>query len=79
MATVSPKELLGLWSREQLTVEMATGHLLQHLVTLHATTEALKQAVHLLQAQVDTLTMRDDTAPQSAQRKRSSKGRSSRT
>lgn len=77
MATVSPKELLGLWSREQLTVEMATGHLLQHLITVHATTEALKQAVNLLQAQVDSLTEQDEAMPESARQKRSPKRRSS--
>ena len=41
MGTEPAKELLKKWKLRSLTVEMATGHTLQHLVMLH---EADKQA-----------------------------------
>lgn len=52
MTTLPPAELLRLWSRDELPVEMATGHLLQHLIGLHTTLETLKTAVHMLQGQI---------------------------
>jgi len=35
MGTIDAKELLQLWKVEDLPIEMAVGHLLQHLVLLH--------------------------------------------
>ena len=71
MATLPPKELLALWKREQLSVEMATGHMLQQLVAQQSTNEALKQAVGLLQAQINNLTISPQSAPASAPKKKS--------
>jgi uncharacterized small protein (DUF1192 family) len=34
MGTIPPQELLDKWTLNQLTVEQAAGHLLQHLVML---------------------------------------------
>ncbi|MBV7332455.1 hypothetical protein KFU94_30350 [Chloroflexi bacterium TSY] len=35
MSTYSPDELLSLWTRKKISVEMAIGHILQNLVKLH--------------------------------------------
>lgn len=35
MGTMPAKELLKLWKTEDLTVDMAVGHILQHLVILY--------------------------------------------
>ncbi len=35
MSTAAPSELLRLWKLEQLSVEMAIGHVLQNLVKQH--------------------------------------------
>lgn len=61
MATLPPAELLRLWSRDELPVEMATGHLLQHLVSFQTTLETLKTAVSMLQGQIDALAALDTT------------------
>jgi len=50
MGTVKPDELARLWRQEQLTTEMALGHITQHLVTFHNTLEAQRQ---LLQASLE--------------------------
>ena len=37
MGTIPAKELLNQWEQEQLTVDVATRHTLQHLESLHKT------------------------------------------
>jgi hypothetical protein len=56
MATMNPRELLTLWSLEQLTLEMATGHVLQNLVALQNTNQELQDTVGKLQRQIEILT-----------------------
>ena len=55
MATYTPDELWHLWKTEQLPLEMATGHLLQHLIQLHSEIETERRAVFNLRADVDRL------------------------
>jgi len=55
MATYTPDELWHLWKTEQLPLEMATGHLLQHLIQLHSVLENERAAVLSLRADVDRL------------------------
>ena len=55
MSTMTPAELLNLWKQEQVTVEMATGHLLQNLVKQQATLESLSGLLSKLRADVDRL------------------------
>ncbi|MDM8529548.1 hypothetical protein QUF63_00155 [Anaerolineales bacterium HSG25] len=37
MGTIDPKDLLKKWIQHDLTIEMAIGHILQHLVLLYDT------------------------------------------
>jgi hypothetical protein len=50
-----PDELLKLWTLEKLPLEMAMGHVLQHLVKVQASLEALKTSSYKLQGKVDGL------------------------
>lgn len=50
MGTMKPDELAHLWRQEQLTAEMAIGHITQNLVQLHSALEAQRQ---LLQASLE--------------------------
>ncbi|MFN8490179.1 MAG: hypothetical protein U0350_21505 [Caldilineaceae bacterium] len=49
MSTYPAPELLKLWKQEQLTVEQAIGHLLQHLAALTLENQELKRRVDLLE------------------------------
>ena len=55
MSTMPPDELLKLWTLEKLPLEMGMGHVLQHLVKVQASLEALKTSSHKLQGNVDGL------------------------
>ncbi len=55
MSTHAPKELLGLWTREKITVEMAIGHILQNLVNMHTAIEIADASLYKLRADVDGL------------------------
>lgn len=55
MGTVPPKELLKKWEREEITAEMAIGHILQHLITILAVLEMIKVTLRKLRADVDSL------------------------
>lgn len=50
MGTMKPDELAHLWRQEQLTTDMAIGHITQNLVQLHSALEAQRQ---LLQASLE--------------------------
>lgn len=63
MATYAPAELLQLWKTEQITVEMATGHLLQQLVKLYNELETQRAAVINLRADVDRLLVHAQLPP----------------
>jgi len=41
MGTMPPQDLLKKWEREEITVEMAVGHILQHLVKILTTLQAI--------------------------------------
>jgi len=45
MGTLSPDELARLWRQEQLSVEMAIGHITQNLVQLHGALDAHRQVL----------------------------------
>ncbi len=34
MGTMSPQKLLNKWEREEITIEMAIGHILQHFAKI---------------------------------------------
>ena len=49
MGTMPPKDILTLWARDRMSVEMAVGHILQNLAKLQATVEANHRKIHQLQ------------------------------
>ena len=55
MGTLSPQELLKKWELEEITVEMAVGHILQHLVKILAILETIKITLRKLRVDVDSL------------------------
>ena len=55
MGTLSPQELLKKWEHEEITVEMAIGHILRHLVKTLAVLETIKITLRKLRADVDSL------------------------
>lgn len=55
MGTLPPQELLKKWEHEEITVEMAIGHILQHLVKILAALETIKITLRKLRADVDSL------------------------
>ncbi len=73
MSAVTPQELLNLWAREQLSTEMATGQILQHLTTMHTALEALKLKMSTLQAQIESLTISSETVTPKAKKSPSSR------
>jgi hypothetical protein len=56
MATVTPGELLRLWTQESITSDMAVGQLIQHLIHQQATIEALQVRLGTLQAAISSST-----------------------
>jgi hypothetical protein len=75
MSTATPQELLHLWAREQLSTEMATGQVLQHLVSMQTSLDAIKQRLTALQTQIDNLSPSDKQAIAGAKKESPSKGR----
>ncbi len=73
MATYTPAELWHLWKTEQLPLEMATGHLLQHLVQLHSELETERTTVFSLRADVDRLIAHTHLPPLAKGKQKSSK------
>ena len=55
MGTFPPDELLKMWQREELTVEMATGHIVQNLVHLQRRFEQYKGSLLKVRKDVDSL------------------------
>lgn len=53
MATVSPDELLRLWSREELTSDMAIGHVLQNMVQQQTILFGLQSTIATLRADIE--------------------------
>ena len=46
MGTMSPEELARLWRQEQLSVEMAIGHITQNLAQLQRALDTQRQLLH---------------------------------
>lgn len=46
MGTMSPEELARLWRQEQLSVEMAIGHITQNLAQLQSALDTQRQLLH---------------------------------
>ncbi len=55
MGTMPPQELLKQWQLEEMPVEMTTGHILQNLVKIQTTIDAINITLHKLSADVDSL------------------------
>ncbi len=55
MGTISPKELLNLWTKDDMPVEMAIGHILQNLAKLQATVEVDHLKLRQLQTSLENL------------------------
>ena len=53
MGTMPPKELLDLWTRDDISVEMAIGHILQNLVKLQTTVETNHLKLRQLQINLE--------------------------
>ena len=56
MATVSPEELLRLWTHEKISPDMAIGHIIQNLVLLHSTNVLFQATVTSLRERVQATT-----------------------
>lgn len=69
MGTLPPQELLNQWRREELTVEMAIGHLLQNLIKLQTMLETLNLTLQTLRADVDSLLASGGKKPSATGRK----------
>jgi hypothetical protein len=59
MATHSPHDLLRLWRLEQLPLDMATGHILQNLVTIQEAIDAIQRDLAMPRTHIS-----DPSAPQ---------------
>ena len=84
MGTIPPKKLLSQWKKETLTVEMAIGHLLQHLVLqneveqkmdiehaqIMTTLKELQTSVRSLRTDVDRLIAHTNLPPPKPKRGR---------
>jgi len=54
MATHTPSELLKAWQREEITAEMAIGHLIQNILKLEEALVAVNLALYQVRAEVDS-------------------------
>jgi len=80
MGTMSPEELARLWCQEQLSVDMAIGHITQNLVQLQHALDTQRQLLHAtLEQHRHLLTMLHAALPelQAAPRSPASKKRRS--
>ena len=59
MGTMPPENLVTLWARDDMPVEMAIGHILQNLAKLQATVEANHRRIHQLQLTLENLIGKD--------------------
>jgi hypothetical protein len=50
MSTVNPLELLQLYAREEITDEQALGHIIQNLVQMYKSQQALNKEIERLKA-----------------------------
>jgi hypothetical protein len=73
MGTMSPKELLTLWARDDMPVEMAVGHILQNLAKLQAYLEANHLKIRRLQTALESLIDKDKATQKTTRHKKLSK------
>ncbi len=55
MGTMPPQELIKKWEREEITVEMAIGHILQYIAKIQTAIDAVNLTLYNLRATVDSL------------------------
>jgi len=55
MGTMPPQELMRQWRLEKISVEMATGHILQNLTKIQTAIDAINIILYNLHADVDSL------------------------
>ena len=65
MSTVTPQELLKLWTLEKVTVEMAIGHILQNLVKAQTSAQNRDTLLYKLRGDVDDLLTHTGVTPRS--------------
>ena len=70
MGTISPQELLKRWQLEELTGEMAIGHLLQHLAKIQTAIDAVNITLYNLRADVDSLIAHTGMNPKAKNKKK---------
>jgi len=63
MSTITPEELLTAWKLEQVSVEMAIGHILQNLVKQQTALDTHNRIMLNLRANVDRLIAHTGLAP----------------
>jgi hypothetical protein len=68
---MTPEELLKLWKLEQVTVEMAMGHVLQNLVRMHALDKTNSPKLYQLRRDVDELLAHSGIKPRSKDKRKS--------
>jgi hypothetical protein len=70
MGTMNPNELLKLWTLEQVSVEMAIGHILQNMVKTSETLGTHDTSLYKLRSNVDDLIVHTGVKPRSKNRKK---------
>jgi hypothetical protein len=63
MSTMTPEELLALWTQEKITIEMAIGHILQNLVKLRLDAKTAGASRYTLRSDVDALIAHAELQP----------------
>ncbi len=65
MSTMTPDELLKLWTLEKVTIEMAIGHILQNLVKAQTNAQSRDTSLYKLRSDVDDLLAHTGITPRS--------------
>lgn len=73
MGTMPPKELLTLWARDDMPVEMAIGHILQNLAKLQTNIEANHLNIRQIQSTLENLIGKDKVTQKTARSNKPSK------
>ncbi len=63
MGIIPPQDLLNKWQREEITVEMAIGHILQNLTKVQIAIDAINLTLYNLRAMVDSLIAHTEIMP----------------
>jgi hypothetical protein len=63
VGTITPAELLQLWIQEQLTPEMAIGHLIQNLAQHQTALDAYGRSLTTLRADLERLRLHAGVNP----------------